>query len=101
MGGGRRDDSGITVAGGGGTEGPLSCRLGPETTLVVRMALDPFPTRAGQSLTRLGAGHLPFTQRSHLRAGADHGGHEACRGQAAPEGEEVLRELCLSSWMLG
>lgn len=78
-----------------------SRRLGPETTLVVRMALDPFPTRAGQSLTGLGAGHLPFTQRSHLRAGADHGGHEACRGQAAPEGEEMLRELCSSSWTLG
>lgn len=40
-------------------EGPhyLSCRLGPETTLVVRMALDPFPTRAGQPFTGLGAGH--------------------------------------------
>lgn len=29
--------------------GPLSCRLGPETTLVLKMALDPFPTGASQS----------------------------------------------------
>lgn len=48
-------------------EGPLSHRLGPEATLVVRMALDPFPTRVVQSLTGLGSGRLPFTQRSHLR----------------------------------
>lgn len=82
-------------------EGPLSRRLGPETTLVVRMALDPFPTRAGQPLTGLGAGHLPLTQHSHPRAGAGHGGHEPCRGRAAPEGEAMLRELCLSSCTLG
>lgn len=77
--------------------GPLLCRLGPETTPVLKMVLDPFPARVGPvphpypQLTRVGAGHLPFTQHSCLRARAGRG---PCRGPAAPE-EETPRELRL------
>lgn len=56
--------------------GWLSHRLGPETTLVLKMALDPFLARSGAvphpyaQLSRVGPGHLPLTQHSLLRTGA-------------------------------
>lgn len=71
-----------------GVEGrcPLLRRLGPETTPVLKMVLGPFPARAqlvpaSTPHSAVGAGHLPFTQHSHLRKGKPW----TFRGGAAPE----------------